>query len=79
MYYDRNRNPRAFKVDDDVYLLKEPKTSKFDCNWLGPYKISRVFDDLNVELIIGINKYKIVHTNKLKLACIRPDVSDPEI
>lgn len=78
MYYDRNRNPREFKVDDDVYLIKEPKTSKFDYNWLGPYKISRVFDDLNVELILGINKYKIVHTNKLKLACIRSDVSVSE-
>ena len=57
MSYDRIRNTRGIKIDDNVYLLKEPKPSKFDCNWLGSYKISRVLDDLNVKLILGINKY----------------------
>ena len=32
MYFDRIRNPRGLKIYDNVYLLKEPKTSKFDCN-----------------------------------------------
>lgn len=71
--YDKNKHPFDFLVGDDIYLLREPKTSKFDSTWLGPYKIIRTFNNLNVEIAIGPNKTKIVHMNKLKLACIRPD------
>lgn len=73
-YYDREANPRKFDVGDDVYLLKEPRT-KLDCNWLGPYKISRAINDLTVEIMLSSDKFKIVHTNKLKLACITPGSS----
>ena len=58
-----------------IYIYKERKTSKFDSSWSGPYKIVRMFDDLNAEIAIGVGKTKIVHTNKLKLACIRLDSS----
>ena len=57
-----------------MYILKEPRT-KLDCNWVGPYKISRKINDLTVEIMLDSNKFKIVHTNKLKLACIRPGTS----
>lgn len=73
-YYDRTLNTYKFRTDDDVYLLKENKNSKFDCDWLGPYKVRQVISDLTVELDLGNNKYKIVHTNKLKPACIRLDL-----
>lgn len=77
-YYDRYLNPRNFKVDDDVYLLREPRHSKFDAHWDGPYKIAQLFGDLNAEIIINKNKRKIVHTNKLKLAYKRPEpLPDP--
>lgn len=49
-YYDKNMNPKQFRVGDDVYLLREPKTSKFDSQWLGPYKITQVFNNTNVEI-----------------------------
>ena len=38
LMYDKNVNPRQFIVGDDVYLFREPKKSKFDSSWLGPYK-----------------------------------------
>lgn len=71
--YDKNANPRKFNPGDHVYLVKEPKTSKFDSAWVGPYEVARVFNDFTAEIIIGINKVKIVHVNKLKLAFIRMD------
>ena len=74
-YYDKNVNPRKFNVNDDVYLLREPKTSKFDSNWTGPYKIIRMHDDLTIEIAITAQRSKIVHANKLKLAYIRLDPS----
>nr|XP_012151327.1 PREDICTED: uncharacterized protein LOC105663898 [Megachile rotundata] len=49
-YYDRTLNPCKFNVDDVVYLLKEPRISKFDCDWIGPYRINRMFNDLTAEL-----------------------------
>ena len=70
LIYDAKINTCKFSVGDDVYLLREPKTSKFDSSWLGPYKILKMFNDLNAEIGIGHNKTKIVHVNKLKLACI---------
>lgn len=77
--YDRNVNPHKFRIDDHVYLLHEPRTSKFDPQWNGPYKITRLFDDLNAEIAINQSRMKIVHTNKLKLAHIRPEpLPDPQ-
>lgn len=77
--YDKNINPHKFKINDYVYLLHEPRISKFDPQWNGPYKITRLFNDLNVEIAINQSRTKIVHTNKLKLAHIRPEaMSDPQ-
>lgn len=77
-YYDQALKPYKFNVNDFVYLLREPKRSKFDCDWLGPYKINQMLNNLTAELTLGKNKFKIVHTNKLKLAHIRPDTPTDE-
>ncbi|XP_076643545.1 uncharacterized protein LOC143353823 [Halictus rubicundus] len=71
--YDKNVNPRKFNVGDYVYLAKEPKTSKFDTEWAGPYHVVNVYNDLTIEIEISNNKFKTLHANKLKLACIRLD------
>ena len=68
LYYDRYTNPQKFEVGDFVYLLREPKNSKFELTWTGPYRITRIIDDLNAEIELRSNKFKIVHWNKLKLA-----------
>lgn len=56
MVYLRNHNPRS-KLDPQEKL--------------GPYKITQVFNDLNVELEIDWGKYKIVHMNELRPQCHR--------
>lgn len=76
-YYDRRQNPRNFHLNDMVLLLKEPRVSKFDPQWEGPYKIIETLSDHNVKIALKGQKTKIVHTNKLKLAHIRvEDESD---
>lgn len=72
-YYDRHLNPRVFNRTDLVYFYKDAKNSKFDPHWAGPYEVARVFNDLNVEIKTKGTKTKIVHANKLRLACVRPD------
>lgn len=68
--YDKKLNPQNFKVDQYVYLLKEPKKSKFDPQYRGPYKIIRMLENNNVELEVENGKKRIVHMNKLKSACL---------
>ena len=70
-YYDRKLNQLDFKEGQHVYLLKEPRRSKFEDHYDGPYKINRIFNDLNAELQITHNTTKIVHMNKLKHAFLR--------
>lgn len=50
--YGKNLKPRKFFVGDDVYLNEEPNNSTFDAHWTGPYKVTRAFDDWNVEIAI---------------------------
>ena len=70
-YYDRKLNESNFEVGQHVYLLKEPRKSIFEDHYDGPYKITKIFNDLNVELQITSNTTRIVHMNKLKHAFLR--------
>ncbi|KAH0544262.1 hypothetical protein KQX54_002129 [Cotesia glomerata] len=70
-YYDRKQNPRTFHLNDMVLLLKEPRTSKFDPQWDGPYQIVEILSDRNVKILLKGHKTKVVHNDKLKLAHIR--------
>lgn len=73
-YYDRKSNIEDYKIGEYVYLLKEPRTSKLDDHYEGPYKVANVFTDHNVEIETSENRKKIVHKNKLKLAHLRANL-----
>ena len=75
-YYDQKINPKNFKVGDYVYLLKEPRISKFDPQYKGPFRIKCLLGNSNAEIIINDLKTKIVHLNKLKLATIPVTLSE---
>jgi len=65
IYYDKRINPHSFKVNDDVYLLKEP-THKLGDQYTGPYKILEITDNHNVRLRISDRSSKVVHMDKLR-------------
>lgn len=69
-YYDRKSNPSNFRENTLVYLLKEPKKSKLDANYVGPYMLEKLIGEHNAEIRINPNKTKLVHLDKLKLAAI---------
>ena len=68
-YYDLKANPKNFRVGDYVYLLKEPRVSKFDAHYIGPYILEQLGKS-NAQIRITQNKIKIVHLDKLKLAAL---------
>ena len=39
IYYDKTINPRTFRIEDYVFLLKGPKANKFGDHYSGPHKI----------------------------------------
>ncbi|XP_017797025.1 PREDICTED: uncharacterized protein LOC108578250 [Habropoda laboriosa] len=65
-YYDRKLKPVEFHVGDKVFLLKEPRKGKFDAQYTGPYVVTQLFANNNVEITIR-NKSRVVHSNKLKM------------
>lgn len=65
-YYDRRMRAHEYKAGDYVYLLKEPRKSKFDAQYTGPYRIIANLGNQNVKISIK-GRAKVVHTNKLKL------------
>jgi len=64
-YYDKRINPYTFKIDDNVYLLREP-IHKLGDQYKGPYKITEIIDRNNVRIGISARSSKIVHTDKLR-------------
>ena len=72
-YYDMDINPKDFIIGEFVYVYNE-EAKKLEERWNGPYEIIDVFENYNVEILIDHKKKitKIVHMNRLKLACIRP-------
>lgn len=76
-YYDKRARPHEFKTGDNVYLLREPTKSKLDGQYTGPHKIVETLRNHNVRLEISRNRYRIVHTNKIKLAHLAtPTIDD---
>ena len=73
-YCDRKSQVENYEIGEYVYLQKEPRTLKLDDHYEGPYKVTNVFTDHNVEIAITENKRKIVHKNKLKLAHLRANL-----
>lgn len=64
-YYDRKINPQHFQVNDEVFLLCEPKRGKLGNQYSGPYTILDILPNGNIKLFIK-GKNKIVHPNKIK-------------
>ena len=54
-----------------MYVLADIRTDKFDDHYVGPFKITKVIDDLNIELQITPQKTKTVHVNRVKHAFLR--------
>lgn len=67
MYYDRQINPRTFKIGDKVYMIKEPRKGKLGNQYTGPHVIIDKLPNNNVKLTISPNHNKIVHEDKLKI------------
>lgn len=70
-YYDRKINEKQFEPDQYVYVLVDLRSDKFDDHYVGPFKITRVIDDLNVEIQITQKQTKVVHVNRIKHAFLR--------
>ncbi|XP_076297797.1 uncharacterized protein LOC143217410 [Lasioglossum baleicum] len=66
-FYDSRARSATFNVGEFVYVLLEPRTSKFDPHYVGPYKIINVTDSNNVVLQTH-NKIITKHQDKLKHA-----------
>lgn len=52
-------------VGDYVYLLGEPKHSKFDFDWIGPHQIRQIYENLNIEIEIKTNKFNFIEINSI--------------
>ena len=70
-YYDRKINERVFEINQYVYVLNDARDNKFEDHYLGPFKITKVIDELNIELQMTPTVRKIVHVNRVKHAFLR--------
>ena len=77
-YYDRRARPQQFKEGEYAYVIKEPRLSKFDPHYIGPYKIVDVSDLHNVVLSTDNRKLITKHQDKLKHAFNPDDSSESE-
>ena len=77
-YYDRRARPQQFKEGEYAYVIKEPRLSKFDPHYIGPYKIVDVSDLHNVVLSTDNRKLITKHQDKLKHAFHPDDSSESE-
>ena len=66
--YDKRLNEQDFAVGDLVDVLNEPKKSKFDSQYVGPYEIIELLDKNNVILESAEGKRFLKHMDKLKYA-----------
>lgn len=64
-YYDRKINPQHFQVNDEIFLLCEPKRGKLGNQYSGPYTILDILPNGNIKLFIK-GKSRIVHPNEVK-------------
>lgn len=70
-YDTRRANPIKLEVGMQVLMQNESvklgTSKKLNCPWLGPYEITKVYDNNNIEISLGKNKTKRIHTNRVKL------------
>jgi len=68
-YYDQKINPQHFQVNDEVFLLCEPKKGKLGNQYSGPHTILDILSNGNIKLLVK-GKQNIVHPNKLNMSHI---------
>ena len=71
-YYDRKIVHRIFKIGNSVYLLPGYKIRKFRNHYLGPFAVSDTYQNGNVKLKLGQNKFKIIHPNRIRKSYLKP-------
>jgi len=49
-YYDRKINPQEFQINDQIYLLCEPKKGKFGDQYSGPHTIIDILPNGNINI-----------------------------
>jgi hypothetical protein len=64
-YYDKKINPQAFQINDQVFLLTEPKKGKLGDQYSGPHIITDILPNGNIKIFVK-GKSRIVHSNKLR-------------
>jgi len=64
-YYDRKINPQAFQINDQIFLLNEPKRGKLGDQYSGPHIITDILPNGNIKIFVK-GKSRIVHPNKLR-------------
>ncbi|CAK9834654.1 Retrovirus-related Pol polyprotein from transposon 17.6 [Anthophora retusa] len=75
-YYDKHARPTEFKTGQYVYILKEPRTNKFDPQYIGPFRIEDKTERNNVVLRVDDRHTIIKHQDKLKPAYLSEDTTD---
>lgn len=64
-YYDKKISPQAFQINDQIFLLNEPKKGKLGDQYSGPHIITDILPNGNIKILIK-GKLKIVHPNKIR-------------
>jgi len=67
-YYDKNSRSHHYQRGDKVYVLKEPRASKLDVTYVGPFQIVSILENHNVILEDGDGKRILKHIDKIKPA-----------
>lgn len=77
-YYDQKLNQQTFALGDPVYLQNNSKSSKLDPDFSGPFIVTDIPNDYNVEIDLGRGKSKVVHINRLRSQTVKifPDRMD---
>ncbi|CAK9833174.1 Retrovirus-related Pol polyprotein from transposon 412 [Anthophora retusa] len=75
-YCDKHVRPTEFKTGQYVYILKEPRTNKFDPQYIGPFRIEDKTERNNVVLRVDDRHTIIKHQDKLKPAYLSEDTAD---
>ena len=88
-YYNKNRKPQLFNVNDQVYLSTKhldpahtgfPVSAKFGPKWIGPYTIEKKISDNAYKLKFGpnIQFHPVFNTSSLKPYTAPTHDSEPQ-
>ena len=67
-YYDHRVKTHPYKIGDSVYVIKEPRLSKLDKMYQGPYQITDILEKHNVILTNDKGHRILKHIDKIKPA-----------